>query len=238
MKKTYYKLQAQVVPGWTLPHETSLKVESITVRPHPSVGSLEVKKRQIQGGLSSRLMDTSRLIDPPHVVLANLGLDQPEGVASDEQVLRFTARYGLPGVGGDALLDEPEIPFWLDVAVFHDHQKCVREAWRKQDHRLFTVLKGFENVPHDNLTVTWEVKRGALEMRFASWHQYAGILLARDIAAGLAKICKNKECPAPYFISERHDQRYCSAECSKPAKRGAKLKWWRKNRQGKSRSRR
>ncbi len=42
--------------------------------------------------------------------------------------------------------------------------------------------------------------------------------------------CRNPECANPYFIAGRNDQRYCSPECAHPAKKAAKLKWWRENR--------
>lgn len=43
-------------------------------------------------------------------------------------------------------------------------------------------------------------------------------------------ICRSPECPAPYFFVVRSDQRYCSTACAWPAKKEAKLKWWRKHR--------
>lgn len=42
--------------------------------------------------------------------------------------------------------------------------------------------------------------------------------------------CQNSECPAPYFLAKRLDQKYCSNECAWPAKRAAKLKWWHEHR--------
>jgi hypothetical protein len=32
-----------------------------------------------------------------------------------------------------------------------------------------------------------------------------------------------------YFIANRRDAKFCSAKCAKPAKREAKLRWWRRN---------
>jgi len=43
-------------------------------------------------------------------------------------------------------------------------------------------------------------------------------------------ICRNAECPAPYFIAARRDQKFCSNDCASPAKKAAKLKWWHANR--------
>lgn len=42
--------------------------------------------------------------------------------------------------------------------------------------------------------------------------------------------CRNESCPATYFLANRRDQKYCSAECAKPAKKAAKLKWWHEHR--------
>ncbi len=42
--------------------------------------------------------------------------------------------------------------------------------------------------------------------------------------------CWNPECLSPYFIAIRRDQKYCSNECSWPAKKAAKLKWWHEHR--------
>lgn len=41
--------------------------------------------------------------------------------------------------------------------------------------------------------------------------------------------CRNQECPAPYFLAKRRDQKYCSDICATPAKRASKLRWWHEN---------
>jgi hypothetical protein len=50
--------------------------------------------------------------------------------------------------------------------------------------------------------------------------------------AGRLKFCENPDCKHPYFISRRKDQKYCSDECTAPAKREAKRKWWSLHRGG------
>jgi hypothetical protein len=42
-------------------------------------------------------------------------------------------------------------------------------------------------------------------------------------------ICKNAECPAPYFFPGRRGQKYCSETCAVPAQRAFKKQWWRKH---------
>ena len=46
----------------------------------------------------------------------------------------------------------------------------------------------------------------------------------------LARHCLNSDCPAPYFVATKRWQHYCSPECSLPAQREAKRKWWNENR--------
>ncbi len=58
---------------------------------------------------------------------------------------------------------------------------------------------------------------------------WAAVVCAERLA-----LCSNPECPAPYFLSKRCDQKYCSNECSWPAKKAAKRDWWRKHRGKKS----
>jgi len=42
--------------------------------------------------------------------------------------------------------------------------------------------------------------------------------------------CGNPQCSAPWYIGKRRGQQYCSDECSWPAKKAAKKKWWDANR--------
>lgn len=43
---------------------------------------------------------------------------------------------------------------------------------------------------------------------------------------GQARYCSNPECAAPYFITKRKSQKYCSDACSKPSQREFKRQWW------------
>jgi hypothetical protein len=46
--------------------------------------------------------------------------------------------------------------------------------------------------------------------------------------------CQNPQCAGPWFIGTRSGQQYCSNDCAWPAKKAAKLKWWKANRAKKS----
>lgn len=49
----------------------------------------------------------------------------------------------------------------------------------------------------------------------------------------LARVCKNADCPAPYFIANRVQTQFCSEVCSTPFRLESKRKWW--NKAGKER---
>jgi hypothetical protein len=78
------------------------------------------------------------------------------------------------------------------------------------------------------LLVDWEQQRLRPDPKCLPLVLVWGCLKARDRFA----YCANPECPAPFFIAKRSDQKYCSEMCATPAKREAKLRWWRANRAG------
>jgi hypothetical protein len=41
-----------------------------------------------------------------------------------------------------------------------------------------------------------------------------------------ARYCPNSECPAPYFLTSRHTQKYCSEVCAQNAEKDSKRRWW------------
>jgi hypothetical protein len=63
--------------------------------------------------------------------------------------------------------------------------------------------------------------------RFAIAIEPIGIILLEAIhSADRMRICGNPECAAPYFIATRRSQKFCSEDCTKPAQREYKRRWW------------
>lgn len=42
--------------------------------------------------------------------------------------------------------------------------------------------------------------------------------------------CPNPDCPAPYFLSTKKGQKYCSTACARPAQLESKRRWWSEHR--------
>ncbi|HTB93154.1 MAG TPA: hypothetical protein VK728_10010 [Candidatus Sulfotelmatobacter sp.] len=200
MKKSYYTLTTNILPGWPLPR-----------------GGHRIEQGEIASTLGSRLADAGAWKDPPHVALANLGYDPAKrgGFASEKAIVSFLKQYGPLGARPEEV-GEPGEPFWLRLASFHEMQERLREAWKKRDHRFFvdpSRLKGGTGYEH-LLRVNWEMKGGMLVMRLATWYDYVAILLTRDIVERRARICGNPNCVTPYFVAERRDAKYCSHPCA------------------------
>jgi hypothetical protein len=218
-RKTYYHVSSRLEPGWQLPHRSSLKVENGIV----------------SGWVSSRPVDRSEWIDPPHVMLANLGYKagEPKQVATEEEVKKFILLYGPLGVGTDDTTGEDrEIRFEFPMFIFRWWQLQLRQAWKEKDVQLFTDPGNFtEGLGFDYLPVNWKVNRNGLELRPANCLSYTGVLLARDLAEARARICLYKNCPAPYFIASRRNKECCSHPC----RNNVNQRYWQKEKKAKRR---
>jgi hypothetical protein len=200
IKSSYYMLTTRVLPGWPLPQ-----------------GGHQLKNKVLRSAFGTKLPDAASWKEPSHLVLANLGYKPAlrTGFASESEMLRFVKEYGPPGVS-PADTGEPGDEFEISIHLFHWTQTQLREAWQKRDHRLFVDPEKFKSATgyEHMFRVNWDVRRGMLEMRLASWYDYVAILLTRDIAEKRARVCLNPECPAPYFIAGRRDAKFCSHGCA------------------------
>jgi hypothetical protein len=76
----------------------------------------------------------------------------------------------------------------------------------------------------------WTVEWGRRKLFLAHPSSLPAVLaLACVRHADCFGICRNDKCVAPYFFKRRRDQRYCSKDCSWPAQKAAKLRWWNKH---------
>lgn len=48
-------------------------------------------------------------------------------------------------------------------------------------------------------------------------------------SADKTRCCPHPDCPSPYFLAKRRNQRYCSEVCAQRGERELKQKWWEKH---------
>lgn len=109
----------------------------------------------------------------------------------------------------------------------------LREVWkpgtrvaRKQqiiEHWLEWRPRGFAKLAYSPWLVLWGVPRPIPAPRYL---RPALVWAALERSDWLAR-CHNPDCPAPYFLARRKDQKYCErGDCTAYAQRQYALKWW------------
>jgi hypothetical protein len=138
-----------------------------------------------------------------------------------------------------APLSDPE---WRNQPATGTTLEAVHSGMTEYQERLFdgwlehrpgasleeTICEDWLSLDKSGLHVDWTPKMKGIRPNASSLPKvlvWACLMHAEHLG-----VCRNLECPTPYFIASRKDQRYCSQECAWPAKREAKLKWWHENR--------
>lgn len=171
--------------------------------------------------------------DAPHVALANLRLERAA-------LKMFTRRYGPLAAPPEkwSLADKLKLaiakkrgddPLWT-VAVprsrFHiadlervtEMQRLLRNAWRNDSDAIVKIEPGM------SATLWFGVTERRLGLKDAPadaltifvddfWHFIRAAFLI-DYKAGRTAVCKNPDCPAPYFLRSRKGQEFCTHKCA------------------------
>jgi hypothetical protein len=128
---------------------------------------------------------------------------------------------------------------------FADFEESIGHQLSDRAHKLYDDWQSGLPVPlekfvcehwlameRDVLVVAWDSKEKRVKANPSCLP--AVLAFACIIHANSLRICRNvgfsPRCPQRYFLGRRRDQRYCSEECARPAKKAAKLKWWHENR--------
>jgi hypothetical protein len=105
---------------------------------------------------------------------------------------------------------------------------ALQEHWRRQPPGLTLqerICNGWLNSSeHGGLLVFWDRRE-----RFIGPDPYelpALLAYCAFLCGDRMRVCRNRDCPAPYFVAGRKDQLYCSGACAAPATRAAKLRSW------------
>jgi hypothetical protein len=114
----------------------------------------------------------------------------------------------------------------------------LRAIWRAPDRRtkewgMFRVSQDFfsqgkGDLIHAPLDGSWDFLLKELKPRTRTER----LILEFTRWAELTRYCDNPDCPAPFFIAARRNQKYCTSKCAEPAQREFKREWWAKNGKG------
>ena len=214
----------------------------------PLPQSVSLAERNIVSGvMGSRQCDLSMLRAPFHREYANW---PPEPNA----VLRFTQKYGLLDWEGQCSgrSDVAGLQFRFHMEEWREHRAKFLSAWATAsiNRRGLPWEIVPDNFPLPDNGSTWMVLEGLREKDDASmllkgpqtvWKlseegrvayiyaqttwQYLWILLGFE-KRDSQRVCKNPDCPAPFFIARRKDQVFCGEDCAHII---VGRRWWKKH---------
>jgi hypothetical protein len=97
----------------------------------------------------------------------------------------------------------------------------LRVAWEK---RLLREREAWLSDPME--TALHRARVSHVPEEAEKWRRVAAAFLRGLTFSNRLCVCGNPECPAPYFVATKKNQRYCSEKCAGWAKREAKKAWW------------
>ena len=205
----------------------------------------QIVERHVIGTFGTQSADLRLWREPPHRVFANL--PRFDVIASGKlALLDDTFRLPRRDAAGNVLPELVEIGameafvrkhgvfpgsdyadeidrFDVDAADFTDAQDTLRRAWAGDGDAMNEI----ESQVQYALEARAFVKARGVEVIIGNLWGLIGVLFLVDHAAGKTGVCGNPECPAPYFLRKRKDQKYCErGKCSTYAQRKYALGWW------------
>lgn len=210
MMKSFYPIRSVLRFAGRLPRET------------------QVNAGHVVGTLGSELADVSRWMEPPHKRLANLQTYDASGVPTTKPVSgladakameAFVRKYGVLW----GRVDETSGRFDEDAARFAVAQDLLRRAWMGDGD----AIREIEGQVEDALEARPSVRPRGIELTTENLWSLICTLFLLDRASGKTGVCANPDCPAPYFLRKRKDQKFCErGGCTDYAQRQYALKWW------------
>ena len=164
--------------------------------------------------------------DPPHRAFANLVLDH-------RSLAMFTRIYGPLYVSGwseaetaliasskDQLRTAMELAnlFVPDPKRAAEMQSVLIRAWKGAQFAIVEIEHGIKLFPWFWVTEqAFDMKDtfpdGVTLFAHDTWNLIRAAFLL-DYKAGRARVCKNPDCPTPYFLRSRKGQEFCSHSCA------------------------
>lgn len=216
------------------------------------------------------------MLETEHRLLGLQGLVKELGLGIDEKAIQWFIRtYGVLHGGpenrarayGSGRIHEVG-SFDQEIAEVEELQYYLRLAWMGHGESSENPILHIEcEVMNDAFKVYFDgpiIRDLKYAVREPSRYKYEKVVLAtedlwkliclsflHDFSAGKTGVCGNPNCPAPYYLKRRKDQKFCtgagpaeggrkpsaddvpdSGSCTAYAQREYARNWWRENRQG------
>jgi|SRR5215469_8981493 len=185
--------------------------------------------------------------EPPHVHFANLILDRRSLLAFDHKYGVLLAEHwemtpemkNVRLIQRDLTDEERQLrEKWqiavteFDVKLGIDMQSLLRQAWEGEGLAVELVQSGQRHAQQEaygppRLTVVPSAK--GIRLHAKDLWSFIRIAFLLDYGRGITKVCGNPDCPVPYFLAKRKDQKFCErGGCTAYAQRKYALGWWKR----------
>lgn len=177
------------------------------------------------------LSDNPQRIQAVRQQFRRVGITSEETLKEDSELLRL--RDELRGA-----LESPATQLFPTIRRLMEPFGPFNHSLPSSDFRNVYVLDWGESRPGRQDWLIWwgeGLIRPMPDSNFRGTVGWGLLRLATEIA-----YCKNPECPAPYYLRRRRDQKYCTAndECARFAGRQAARRYWHSKGQKKGKQRR
>ena len=129
--------------------------------------------------------------------------------------------------------DESEEQWLKDFKSWvSDHTKSLYLKWVTEPDQLSReplgqfICEYWLRLEQPAWVVVWEPRRKGFQANLPRLPAALASLCIRF--ADRMGFCRNPDCPAPYFLTRRSDQRFCTPDCAVHGQREAKRRWWHK----------
>jgi hypothetical protein len=178
------------------------------------------------------LLGGDRITGKWHPYPAIFRADDPAKLVEDfanwpsdpKSILRFTRRYGpLAPIFAGRKMFSFKLADWLRL------QAEFRARWEEEMPRpkkFTSFMPGFKFGVEDGEFFHSHFYR----LTYHAINLYRLLLLEFHLQnAERLRKCQRPDCPNPYFLANRQQQKYCSEPCAQWSQRQLKLDWWNKH---------
>lgn len=123
---------------------------------------------------------------------------------------------------------------WERADFFKDFRDHVRAAWTGNE-RVIQYLLGFgiEELGADSFETKVGGRANQIRpdwrrsgFRYEPQNTFQAAVYELLKHSRQARVCANPDCTNPYFIATDHRQKFCSPECTQPAQKEWRRRWW------------
>jgi hypothetical protein len=146
------------------------------------------------------------------------------GFLDDLVYTGYKISIGAPGANPADLERSAQREVWPMWRLFEQFRNLVRAAWIGDEAILGILLRvGIEEERTENRIVPDWRRSG---FRYVPRTNFQAAVYELLKHSRQARVCANPDCANPYFLTLDPRRKFCSTECTRPAQKEWRKRWW------------